>query len=84
MYQKPLQRQWYSLSSFYQKYTHAYGIPILSSHLTSDKALKRACYIVRFMLADREDLRRAQYYNKEYDQNKRRFYKILTEFHFHK
>ena len=57
-------RQWYQLSSFYQKYTHAYGIPILSSLQTSDKALKRACYIVRFMLADREDLRRAQYYNK--------------------
>ena len=36
----------------------------LSSRLTSDKALMRACYIVRFMLADREDLRRAQYYNK--------------------
>ena len=57
-------RQWYQLSSFYQKYTHAYGIPILSSLQASDKALQRACYIVRFMLADREDLRRAQYYNK--------------------
>ena len=45
------------------KYVHAYGIPILSSELVKDETLRRACYTVRFMLADREDLRRAQYFN---------------------
>ena len=47
----------YDLDQFYQRYTHAYGIPILSSYKVRDDTLKRACYIVRFMLADREDLR---------------------------
>ena len=42
---------------------HAYGIPILSSGLVKDETLRRACYTVRFMLADREDIRRAQYFN---------------------
>ena len=28
-----------------------------------DETLRRACYTVRFMLADREDIRRAQYFN---------------------
>ena len=35
----------------------AYGIPIISSYKTRDNTLKRACYVVRFMMADREDLR---------------------------
>ena len=52
-------RNHYQLDNFYQKYTNAYGIPILSSYQTRDSALTRACYVVRFMLADREDLRRA-------------------------
>ena len=42
---------------------HAYGIPILTSGLVKDETLRRACYTVRFMLADREDIRRAQYFN---------------------
>ena len=50
-------RRQYDLDQFYQRYTHAYGIPILSSEKVRDDALKRACYVVRFMLADREDLR---------------------------
>ena len=50
-------RRQYDLDQFYQRYTHAYGIPILSSEKTRDETLKRACYVVRFMLADREDLR---------------------------
>ena len=56
-------RQRYGLDYFYQKYTHAYGIPVLSSHLVRDDALRRACYVLRFMMADREDLRRAMFYN---------------------
>ena len=46
--------------NFYKKFNHAYGIPILGSDKVTDKAMKRACYTVRFMLADREDLREAQ------------------------
>ncbi|XP_078577655.1 uncharacterized protein LOC144862752 [Branchiostoma floridae x Branchiostoma japonicum] len=45
------------LSYFYQKYLHAYGIPVLSSSRVSDSALRRACYVVRFMFADRQDVR---------------------------
>ena len=46
--------------NFYKKFTHAYGIPVLGSDKVTDAAMKRACYTVRFMLADREDLREAQ------------------------
>lgn len=38
--------------NYYRKYTHAYGIPVISSYAVSDEALKRACYVVRFLLAD--------------------------------
>ena len=51
-------------TDFYQKFTHAYGILILGSAEVSDDTLMRACYTVRFMLADREDLREEQYVNK--------------------
>ncbi|XP_066291395.1 uncharacterized protein [Branchiostoma lanceolatum] len=51
-----------NLHIFYQKYLHAYGIPILGSSIVSDDALRRACYIVLFMLADRKDIRDS-YYN---------------------
>lgn len=51
----------YDLSMFYRKYTHAYGIPVISSQRVSDRALQRACYVVRFMLADRKDIRDAIY-----------------------
>ncbi|KAJ8032265.1 hypothetical protein HOLleu_25746 [Holothuria leucospilota] len=49
------------LNSFYRKYTHAYNIPVLGSFRVSDRALRRACYVVRFLLADRPDLRQAMY-----------------------
>ncbi|XP_078659592.1 uncharacterized protein LOC144904521 [Branchiostoma floridae x Branchiostoma belcheri] len=46
-----------NLDPFYQKYLHAYGIPILGSSILSDDALRRCCYDVLFMLADRRDIR---------------------------
>ncbi|XP_078667758.1 uncharacterized protein LOC144909575 isoform X6 [Branchiostoma floridae x Branchiostoma belcheri] len=51
-----------SLDNFYQKYLHAYGIPILGSSILPDDALRRACYDVLFLLADRKDVRDS-YYN---------------------
>ncbi|XP_078605992.1 uncharacterized protein LOC144878844 [Branchiostoma floridae x Branchiostoma japonicum] len=50
-----------SLDYFYQKYLHAYGIPILGSSVVPDEALRRACYDVLFLLADRKDLRDSYY-----------------------
>ena len=50
------------LTYYYQKYTEAYGIPIASSNNPPDDALKRACYVVRFMLADRYDVRNMLYH----------------------
>ncbi|XP_072166579.1 uncharacterized protein [Diadema setosum] len=52
-------RQEHGLDPFYSKYTHAYGILIVSSDQVADAALKRACYVTRFLMADREDLRNA-------------------------
>lgn len=49
------------LSDFYKKYTEAYGIPVLGSASVPDAALSRACYVLRFLLADRRDLREAYY-----------------------
>lgn len=46
---------------FYQKYTHAYGIPVVGSASPSDESLKRACYVLRFLLADRRILRHFLY-----------------------
>ena len=51
----------YPLSPFYKKYLHACGIPVISSENASDAALRRACYVVVFLLADREDIRRSVY-----------------------
>ena len=51
----------FTLDVFYQKYTHAYGIPIVSSNVSRDDALTRACYTVRFLLADRKDIRDAMF-----------------------
>ncbi|XP_039255044.2 uncharacterized protein LOC120331930 [Styela clava] len=51
-------------TSFYRKYTSAYGIPVMSSSRVDDRALQRACYVVRFMMADRKDLRDHMYRNK--------------------
>lgn len=47
--------------NFYQKYTHAYGIPVIGSNRPSDEALKRACYVLRFLLGDRRILRHYLY-----------------------
>jgi len=46
-----------NLSPFYRKYLHAFGIPIISSSAPSDAALRRACYVVVFLMADRPDIR---------------------------
>ncbi|XP_070543308.1 uncharacterized protein [Ptychodera flava] len=51
------------LSDFYAKYTHAYGIPVISSKVVSDESVKRACYVTRVMLADRKDIRDSVYNN---------------------
>lgn len=50
-------RSEYRLSPFYRKYLHAYGIPVISSGLVQDAALRRACYVVVFLFADRKDIR---------------------------
>lgn len=44
-------------TTFYQKYITVYGIPTLSSGAVDDRALQRACYTVRFLLAGSEKLR---------------------------
>ncbi|XP_046559307.1 uncharacterized protein LOC124268382 [Haliotis rubra] len=49
------------LSYFYQKYTEAYGIPVLGSVNVPDDALRRACYILRFLLADHSGVRQSYY-----------------------
>jgi len=49
--------------NFYRKYTHAYGIPVISSYQASDKSLMRACNIIRFLFADRYDVRNSMYKN---------------------
>lgn len=50
-------RSEYRLNNFYRKYLHAYGIPIISSGRAQDAALRRACYVVVFLFADRQDIR---------------------------
>lgn len=54
-------RNGYRLSTFYRKYLHAYGIPVISSQRATDAALRRACYVVVFLFADRQDIRRSFY-----------------------
>jgi hypothetical protein len=49
------------LSYFYQKSTDAYGIPVLGSNKVSANAMKRACYVLRMFMAEREDVRRIFY-----------------------
>lgn len=50
--------------TFYKKYISVYGIPIMGSDLVDDRALQRACYTVRFMLAGSEILRQEMRTNK--------------------
>ncbi|XP_041464630.1 uncharacterized protein LOC121415496 [Lytechinus variegatus] len=52
-------REKYNLDPFYEKYTHANRIPIISSRQVSYTALERACYTVRFLMMDRADIREA-------------------------
>ena len=47
----------------YRKYTHAYNIPVVSTNNVQNEALKRACYVLRFLLADRPVLRQSLYKN---------------------
>ena len=49
------------LSDFYQQYTEAYGIPVLASNKVSKDAIKRACYVTRFLFADNSKIRRTVY-----------------------
>ena len=51
----------FRLSYSYRKFAHAYNIPILGTEWADDEAMKRACYVVRFLFADRRDLREAFY-----------------------
>lgn len=46
------------LDPFYRKYTDAHGIPVVTSETVPDAALLVARDIVKFMLADRPDLRK--------------------------
>lgn len=50
-------RSQFRIPSFHSKYTEAYGIPIVSSRNVQDSALRRACYLTRFLFADRRDIR---------------------------
>lgn len=52
-------RQQANLAPFYQKYTHAGPLPILGSAKVSDYALKEAVWIVRHVLAGRDDILQA-------------------------
>ena len=52
-------RQEADLSPFYQKYTHAGPLPILGSANVSDYALREAVWIVRHVLAGRDDILQA-------------------------
>lgn len=45
------------LNYFYQKYTEAYGIPVIGSNRVSSNGLKRACYVLRFYLASSAELK---------------------------
>ncbi|XP_038073164.1 uncharacterized protein LOC119741479 [Patiria miniata] len=54
-------REEFRLSYAYRKYVQAYNIPILGTERTNEEAMRRACYMVRFLLADRRDIREAIY-----------------------
>jgi len=47
----------FKLAYFYQKYTESYGIPVISSNKVSLNGLKRACYVLKFYLANSIELR---------------------------
>jgi hypothetical protein len=49
------------LSYFYQRFTEAYGIPVIGSSKVSTNGLRRACYVLRFYLANNNEVREAFY-----------------------
>jgi len=51
------------ISHEYTKYTEAYGIPVLGTPDVPDRALSRACYVLRFMLSDSAIIRERFYAN---------------------
>ncbi|XXY23068.1 hypothetical protein WME88_25985 [Sorangium sp. So ce216] len=51
------------LDPFYKKYIDAMGIPVISSEMTPDAALLRACSVVVRMLGHRDDVRQAMIAN---------------------
>ncbi|CAM1331462.1 Uncharacterised protein g10580 [Pycnogonum litorale] len=52
------------LDEWYTKYTTAYNLPIVASKNVSDGAVKRACYVVRFLFADNPGAA-YHYYNRK-------------------
>ncbi len=53
-----------NLDPFYKKHTSAGGLPVLSSEKVSDKALLEAAYLIKQMLANREDVLKTLIKNK--------------------
>lgn len=53
-----------TLDPFYVKYLDASGIPIVSSRVTSDAALRAACRIARAMVSARDDVYQAMLRNR--------------------
>jgi alpha-glucosidase len=56
----------WKVNTFYQKYTNANGIPILSSSAPSDRSLILACQLVVEMVSKRDDVRLALIKNKTF------------------
>jgi len=48
----------------YVKWNHAYGFPVLGVEEFSTEAMQKACYLIRFLMADNEWLRRYAYQKK--------------------
>ena len=45
------------LSYFYQKYTDAFGIPVIGSNQAASNSLRRACYVLRYFLTSSANLK---------------------------
>lgn len=58
-------RSEFKVSSFFSKYTEAYGIPIFSSNRVPNQTLSRVCYVTRFLLT-RRDMREVYVERKGY------------------
>jgi len=43
------------------QYNHAYGIPVFGQGHIKEETMKRACYLIRFLFADNEGMRRIAY-----------------------